>query len=50
MRHQVDIFQQQFQYETLAAAATPLMLQAAATTTLMLASHLQLMVETVKDL
>ena len=41
MRHQVDIFQQQLQYETLAAAATPLMLQAAATATLMLASHLQ---------
>ena len=44
MRHQVDIFQQQLQYETLAAATTLLMLQAAATTTLMslmLASHLQ---------
>ena len=41
MRHQVDMFQQQLQYETLAAAATPVMLQAAATATLMLASHLQ---------
>ena len=40
MQHQVDIFQQQLQYETLATAATPLMLSAAATT-LMLASHLQ---------
>ena len=41
MRHQGDIFQQQLQYETLTVAATPLMLQAVATTTLMLASHLQ---------
>ena len=41
MRHQVDIFQQQLQYEALAAATPPLMFQAAATTTLLLASHLQ---------
>ena len=41
MQHQVDIFQQQLQYETLAATTTPLMLPAAAATTLMLASHLQ---------
>ena len=41
MRHQVDTFQQQLQYETLAAATTPVMLQAGATTTLMLASQLQ---------
>ena len=43
MRHHVDIFQQQLQYETLAAVATPLQMN-------ILPGHRRLMVETLKKL